>query len=402
MNTSGKPDTKATTEIEIQRSFNELRRELLDDRMKSVDWWLTATAIFLTLFGVVVVLGGYFGFKRFREIEDEARQSAMFSGQHAEEAQNLVNEIKAKRDEAVSYSEDIRKMTAEAVVNDPNRASEAAESVRENLLMSPIDRAIASAISLQQRERIEEAIEKWQSIANIAEGTDRELGARAWFSIGYLYGERSDFESAIIAYDNAIQLDPDGSKAYSNRGVEKSNLGQYQEAIADYDEAIRRKPDNAEAYSNRGNARSNLGQYQKAITDYDEAIRRKPDLAEAYNNRGVAKGNLGQCQAAVSDYDEAIRRKPDYVEAYNNRGGTKAVLGQYQEAIADYGEAIRLKPDYAGVYFNRGNTYRVLNLMEEARRDFRQALSLAQEQGNEVLAEAAKRNLRELDGEENP
>ena len=59
--------TKA--EVEIQHHFNGLRSELLDDREKLVDWWLTATAIFLTLLGIVAVIAGYLSFERFREIE---------------------------------------------------------------------------------------------------------------------------------------------------------------------------------------------------------------------------------------------------------------------------------------------------------------------------------------------
>ena len=67
-------DTAAATEVEIQRRFNELRRELLDDRSDTVEWWLAATAIFVTLFGVGAVLLGYFGFNRLREIAEEAKK----------------------------------------------------------------------------------------------------------------------------------------------------------------------------------------------------------------------------------------------------------------------------------------------------------------------------------------
>ena len=55
---------------------------------------------------------------------------------------------------------------------------------------SPVDRAIADAVSLQRAGRIEEAIEKWRSIANVAEGSDNDLAARAWLSVGYLLYER--------------------------------------------------------------------------------------------------------------------------------------------------------------------------------------------------------------------
>lgn len=72
----------------------------LQGRTKLVDWRLTATAIFLTVLGVIAVFAGYISFRRFREIEAEARQNMEASEQHAEEARGLVEEIKAKRTEA--------------------------------------------------------------------------------------------------------------------------------------------------------------------------------------------------------------------------------------------------------------------------------------------------------------
>ncbi len=63
-----KSSLDAATDVEIQRRFNELRHELLDHRVKLADWWLTAAAIFLTFFGVVAVIVGYFSFQEFSDI----------------------------------------------------------------------------------------------------------------------------------------------------------------------------------------------------------------------------------------------------------------------------------------------------------------------------------------------
>ena len=48
-------------------------------------------------------------------------------------------------------------------------------------------------------------------------------------------------------------------------------LGQYQEAIVDYDQAIELDPNFSLPYLNRGNAKLEYGQYQEAIVDYDQA-----------------------------------------------------------------------------------------------------------------------------------
>ena len=394
-------DLDAAVDIAISPRFNELRRELLDHRAKIVDWWLAATAIFLTLLGLVAVIAGYLSFKRFREIEIDARGNVESSRIHAEEARKLVGEIKERRDEAESL---LKGLTAEAVHDDPGEAQRAAENVQENPTASLIDQTVAAAVLLQRQGNIEEAIEKWRAVAVISEGSNQELAAQAWFSVGYLSQEHKTnaLETAIDAYDRAIRLKPDYAEAYNNRGFVKDDLDQYEEAIADYDEAIRLKSEYAEAYNNRGVAKSNLGRHEEAIADYDDAIRLKSDNAEAYNNRGIAKRSLGRHEEALADYDEAIRLKSDYAKAYNNRGNAKRSLGRHEAAIADYDEAVRLKPDLAEAYNNRGEANISLNRADEAHRDFETAITLARDAGNETLASDAERALKQLLDEQAP
>ena len=119
-------------------------------------WWLSATGIFLTLIGVAVAILSYFSFKRRDRIGSKARENMEASEKHAEEAQRYVEEIKAYRDEADSL---IKRMNAEILNDDPDKASEVVENVQQNPDSSPIDRAVAAALSLQQQNRIEEAIE---------------------------------------------------------------------------------------------------------------------------------------------------------------------------------------------------------------------------------------------------
>ena len=94
--------------------------------------------------------------------------------------------------------------------------------------------------SFNNKENIEEAIEKWRSIANIAGEEDRQLQARAWFSIGYLHshGEGADLAAAIDAYTKAIDLSPAYAMSYNNRGYTMARFGQPEAALADLDRAI--------------------------------------------------------------------------------------------------------------------------------------------------------------------
>ena len=234
----------AATNVEIQNRFNELEHKFLDHRVKLVDWWLAAMAGFLTFFSVVAVIVGYLSFQRFEDIETRAEG-------YAKDAEDLLGQIEEIHGHARSHLES---MTAETVHDEPDKASEVVETVQKSLVASPIDQAIATAFQLQGQEKIEAAREMWRYIARVTEGVDRQLQARAWFSVGYLYGEEDNWEAAIDAYDKALELDPNDTAAYNNRGVAKRNLGQYEAALADYDKALELEPDMAAAYNNRGYA----------------------------------------------------------------------------------------------------------------------------------------------------
>ncbi len=388
-------------EVEIQRRFNNLRSELLDDRADTINWWLATTAIFLTLFGIVVVLGGYIGFRRFQEIEAEAKR-------YAEEARKGVEEINKLKRQA---EEDSRSITRTAVGHDAERqypsptgpggvarddmplsvrvqrepdsdaareAEEAVREVRQNPEASPIDRAIADAYSLQQAGRIDEAIEKWHSIAKVMEGIDNDLAAHAWLSVGSLLYKKGEEDAGIRKVRKMLETN------------------KIQESIAAFDRAIHLKPDYAKAYHDRAIAKGGLEQHEAALADFDQAIRLKPDYAAAYGNRGIAKGSLGQYESALADFDQAIRLKPDYIEIYYSRGVTRGRLGQHEAALADFDQAARLKPDFADAYFSMGVANQHLGHLDKARTHFKVALDLARKAGNDRLRAEVEQIIREL------
>jgi len=334
--TPDKSSIDSTTDVEIQRRLNELRRDLLDYRLNLVDWWLIAVAIFLTLLGIFVsILFGYFTLRGFRKTEAEARpnvvvvvivkKTAIFltflgifvsiSGplilQRFHEFRTEVRNIRtmmavsersytigSTRSFAYMRTEKepavlLEKWDAERVGKSPDAARRDAESAQGDPAASLIDQAIAAAVQLQRQEKIEAAREMWRYIANVAEGIDNQLQARAWFSVGYLHGEEDNRKEAINAYNEAIRLNPDNAEAYNNRGTVKRSLGQHEAALADYDKAIELNPDDATAYNNRGVTKKNLGRLNEAREDYQKAL----TLAQESGNEdmiAVAKRNLSR------------------------------------------------------------------------------------------------------------
>lgn len=365
------PDSTAIT-VEMQRRFNELRREILDDRARVVDWWLVVISLVLTFLGIVVAIAGIMGFRRFREIETEARNSIQRVGELEEAAEGHLGEIANMREESVEI---IQGMNAKLVAVDPDKVGQAVRNVQNGPSASLLDKTVAQAVSLQRQGERNDAIEKWRAIAHVAEDADNFLAARAWFSVGYLY-LYIDPKASISANDRAIGLNPDLAEAFVNRGTAKQQFNQYDDAVADYDEAIRLQQNFAEAYNGRASARLSMELYDESIADCNQAIRLKPDYADAFYNRGTTKVALKRFDEAIDDFNEAVRLNSGYVGAFYNRGRTRVELGHHNEAIADFDEAIRLSPSFAEAYHNRGAEKEALGRHEEAIADFDQAIRL--------------------------
>ena len=342
----------AEVDVEIQSRFNEIRREILVDRTKTIDWWLTVIALVLTFFGVVVAIAGFLGFRRFWEIMKEAQEGANAAAKHAQVAESHAIEIEKNRDKSREILGDMNAQTAD---DNPEQVSQAVEDVKNNPEASLMDKAVASAVAFQRNDETEKAVEKWQAIANIAEANDNDLAAQAWHSIGYLIRNENP-EKCISAYDASIRLNPNNARAYNNRGGAKARLDRHEAAISDYDEAIRLSPDYAVAYNNRGSAKAKLNQHEAAISDYDEAIRLSPNYARPYNNRGTAKAELGQHEAALHDYDEAIRLNPDYALAHCNRGMLWLMRKENDRAKSDLSNARNRGMDIVAAFRSEYNS----------------------------------------------
>ena len=223
----------ATAEVESPPR-SETRHESLDNPEKDVNWQFIGV--------VVAVFFGWLNYKNSHEVAEGVAKGVM-------EGLKEFTEI-------------------------PDKAAETAARVQRDPTAPLVDRARAAAVLLQQQGKIEEAIEKWRAIAIVAGEEDRQLQARAWFSIGYLRGEGKgvDLEAARYAYTKALQLNPAYANAYNNRGYVLNELGQHEDALADFNRAIELDPTYTNAYNNRGYTNVKLGRINKAREDYQKVL----------------------------------------------------------------------------------------------------------------------------------
>ena len=96
--------------------------------------------------------------------------------------------------------------------------------------------------------------------------------AAARLADGLSLAWQGDYDGAITAFDQAIELQPRLSFAYLNRGLTYQRRGEIDRAIADLDRAVRYAPNAARGYYNRSLLLRQRGDTRRASADEGRAI----------------------------------------------------------------------------------------------------------------------------------
>jgi tetratricopeptide (TPR) repeat protein len=119
--------------------------------------------------------------------------------------------------------------------------------------------------------------------------------------------EEQDYDIALEALDQAIELKPTFAEAFYNRGLTYYHKNQLESSLDDFNRSEELGFRNALLYRNRGNAYSRQGDVERTLKDYAEAMRLEPENGLAYLNRGQVYENTLQKKLAQDDYQTILR-----------------------------------------------------------------------------------------------
>ncbi|MDA3788854.1 MAG: DUF115 domain-containing protein [Desulfobacula sp.] len=116
-----------------------------------------------------------------------------------------------------------------------------------------------------------------------------------------LHGE-GNFDEAEKSYKQGIHLCPDSSPSqihlYNNMGSALKNIKKFDSAMSAYDKALEIDSSYAEALYNKGELFETLGHHESAVNYYEEAIKNRPDFIVAYNRLGNLLLVMGHSEKA--------------------------------------------------------------------------------------------------------
>jgi serine/threonine protein kinase/predicted TPR repeat methyltransferase len=181
-------------------------------------------------------------------------------------------------------------------------------------------------------------------------------------------------ETALSNFQQVIDLKPNSSKAWQNRGDTLFQLERFTDALAAYDRAIALNEDNAEAWKGRGEALYRVERFDASIIAYDKVLKLNANHAETLNRKGRALYKLGLHDRALAAQEEALKINPNSAPAWSDKGVALMGLGKYEEALDAFDRAHLITPLEPRFWQDKALVLTYLNRPQEALRVYKEAL----------------------------
>jgi Flp pilus assembly protein TadD len=186
------------------------------------------------------------------------------------------------------------------------------------------------------------------------------------YRLGNLLAKKGETVKATIAYERALELEPDLAEASNDLGTLLAEAGDLRGAVARFRAALEAAPDYPDALNNLGYAMLLSGQETEAQQLYEKALALQPDLPEALNNLGLIRGRHGDMDGAYALFKRALDARRDYGDAANNLALVLVSRGDMDGAITMLRQFIDANPDSENTYVTLAKAYLAAGRREEA------------------------------------
>ena len=194
-------------------------------------------------------------------------------------------------------------------------------------------------------------------------------------NLGNSYCDIGDTESALLALETAVEINPSLGESRANLGNLYLGNGRIEDAIYEYRTALQINPSDAKTHSNLGNAYTKRGWLNDAIGQYCHALELDPNFTQAYKNLASAYCKAEMFGQAEASLKEALILEPKDASLYRQLADVYDQTGKYQQAIFQYKKALKIKRNFAEAHYGLAVCYNKLGLVDEETRAYKKALA---------------------------
>jgi tetratricopeptide (TPR) repeat protein len=190
--------------------------------------------------------------------------------------------------------------------------------------------------------------------------TSQPALARQKIAEGDRKWKEKNYRDASVAYQDAVDAEPNSIEALFKLGNANAMLGYYRQAIDRWNRVLELTSDAAVKKSAEGNI-------AKAQAKMAKSRPTTPGPARNSYEEGVKQINSRNYTGAVENLTQAIRADPNLAVAYVARGSAYIGLRRYSDAAADYQQAHKLEPTLSAPLYGLAEALRGLGRSADAR-----------------------------------
>lgn len=178
-----------------------------------------------------------------------------------------------------------------------------------------------------------------------------------YISLAFSYLYNAQYDEAISAFDQAIELDPlsvDALRGKSKALVMKGNGYQAMNCLVS---AVRILPDDAELYRELADVYFMSGYIEECRKYCKKSLSIDPNLSGAYVLLGMLEIREGKTDYATKWLNRSLEIDPDNPIALNELAYVEHVMGNDDECLRLLEKALHIAPDFSDVVCSMGVVY---------------------------------------------
>ncbi len=184
----------------------------------------------------------------------------------------------------------------------------------------PADRVDADSLldvglDYMRINRHEQAIDTFERAARYAD--EDRVAQEAWVNKGVAHAELEEYDAAIGAYREALDLDADSehaATAETNLAYALWEFGRTEEALEHAERAVELDPRFGQAWYNRGFFLNERGLAEDALNCFDNAVRLGFKTVDLLEEKAIALEQLGEDERAEEVAQEAEQLREEHEE----------------------------------------------------------------------------------------
>ncbi len=167
---------------------------------------------------------------------------------------------------------------------------------------------------------------------------------------------------------------------YNQRAINHVYAKEYEQAIVNFTKVIELNPNDSLAYFDRGMAKEYNNDLKGAIEDYTLQLKIDPNMVDCYFLRGIDERRLNETKKAEADFLKTIELEEDNADAHYFLGQIYFAKKKFKKALRHLNDAIIFNPEIGDYYHLRAQIEEKLNMKKEAEEDLLKRNELYKEQ----------------------